>query len=419
MSSTAALITGAKVPPFIESRPDINNMVKLSEKNGFRISNVLVNAEELSKHPMRKIYSSKREYRETFIDFLSKSPENFLIYYYTGHGSQDWDESKKNNSECLCIMYNPKDWYRDEELTEDIDEYLPYGKTLYVILDTCHGGGMINTWRLDTRLEKCVVFFCGANTEILAWDDDREGAVGGFFTNSFCLHAKVGSPLWEIADNVLTEMFSPNKRYARSPSVRYSRPAVATEKFCKPSPDGYLTTKGSIGASKFTGVNFFLRILDTSADGRISRKDFENAIDKKFDGTNKPDSIRRLRECVLKLCDATGLDMIGNTSYLYESYRTHLQSQLSNPHVEQAFREILEVYFDYLDDSSRGYITRKEHRSLMTTMGCTDESEIEAGFKSLNKNGGGKITRKEWVDSAYGSCASDDAKGDTESRYLL
>ena len=37
----------------------------------------------------------------------------------------------------------------------------------------------------------------------------------------------------------------------------------------------------------------------------------------------------------------------------------------------------------------------------------------------IDKNGGGKITRKEWVDSAYGSCASDDAKGDTESRYLL
>ena len=176
MSTTAAaaLITGAKVPPYIDTRPDIKNIANLCEKNGFRISNVLVNTDELSTHPKRKIYGNKREYRETFIDFLSNSPENFLIYFYSGHGNHQWNESKKNNSECLCIMYNPKDWYSDEELTEDIDEYLPYGKTLYVLLDTCHDGGMINLWQLDTHLEKSVVFFCGANTEILAWDDDMQ-----------------------------------------------------------------------------------------------------------------------------------------------------------------------------------------------------------------------------------------------------
>ena len=52
-----------------------------------------------------------------------------------------------------------------------------------------------------------------------------------------------------------------------------------------------------------------------------------------------PDDIRYLREYVLKLCDATGIDMIGSVSYSYESHRTHLQAQLSSPHVEQAVRE--------------------------------------------------------------------------------
>ena len=400
MSTTAAaLITGARVPPYIDTRPDIKNMANLCEKNGFRISNVLVNTKELSNHSMRKIYGSKREYRETFIDFLSKSPEDFLIYFYSGHGNHQWNQSKSNNSECLCIIYNPKDWYRDEELTEDIDEYLPYGKTLYVLLDTCHGGGMINAWQLDTRLEKSVVFFCGANSEILAWDDDREDAVGGLFTNSFCLHAKVGRPLWEIADKVLVEMFKPNKRDARSPSVRYSRPAVATEKFCQISADGYLSTKGDIGFSKFTGVNIFLNILDTDRDHRISRSDFENALDKKLNTVRKPDDIRHLRECVLKLCDATGLDMLGNVSYSYESYRTHLQAQLSNPHVEQAFREILEAYFDYLDFDRKGFVTAKDYRMIMATLGCTDESETNTGFTSLDKSGNGKISREEWIKS--------------------
>ena len=139
---------------------------------------------------------------------------------------------KRNNTECLCIVEDFNEWYKDEELTEDIDEYLPSGKTLYVVIDACHSGGMINTWRLDTRLEESVAFFCGANSEIPAWDDKREGSVGGLFTNSFCHHAKVGHPLWEIADKVLVEMFKPNQTHARSPSVRYSRPAVAVERFC-------------------------------------------------------------------------------------------------------------------------------------------------------------------------------------------
>ena len=121
----------------------------------------------------------------------------------------------------------------DADLTEDIDEYLPEGKTLYVIVDACHSGGMMNVWRLDTRLQKTVVFFCGANAEILAWDDKSEGATGGLFTNSFCKHAKVGRPIWEIADNVLLEMFNPNDKHAHSPSVRYSRPSVAVKKFCQ------------------------------------------------------------------------------------------------------------------------------------------------------------------------------------------
>ena len=231
--ATAALITGAKTYPFIDNRPDIKSVISLCENNKFRIENVLVNADELSAHPSKKVYSTKEAYRSAFLDFLTKSTEQFLIYYYCGHGSHQWNWSMRNNMECLCIADDYKEWYVDFELTEDIDNNLPAGKTLYVIVDACHSGGMMNVWRLDTRLEKSVVFFCGANSEILAWDDKREGATGGLFTNSFCKHATVGRPIWEIADNVLQEMFKPNEEHAHSPSVGYSRPAVAVSKFCK------------------------------------------------------------------------------------------------------------------------------------------------------------------------------------------
>ena len=406
MSTTSALITGAKVPPSIDNRPDIKNMTKLCEKNEFRVSNVLVNAKELSNHPMRKVYKSKSEYRETFINFLSNSPENFLIYYYCGHGNQQKSEGNGTNAECLCIMQDSKEWYKDEELTQDIDEYLPFGKTLYVILDACHSGGMINAWQLDTRLEKSVVFFCGANSEILAWDDKREDAVGGLFTNSFCLHAEVGRPLWEIADKVLVEMFTPYQKNARSPSVRYSRPAVAAEKFCELSPDGYILTKGTVGISKPTGVMLFLTILDADCDHRIKRSDFENSVSKKLVEARNPDAVKRLREWVIKMCDATGL--VGDVSYSYESYRTHLQSQLNNPEVKQAFHEIFVAHFDYLDAEGRGYITLKEYRIFMAALGCTDENEIAAGFKNYDSSGDGKINRKEWIESLLASLYSSD-----------
>ena len=140
--------------------------------------------------------------------------------------------------------------------------------------------------------------------------------------------------------------------------------------------------------------------MDTDRDHRISRRDFEIALDKKLNTVRKPDDIRHLRECILKLCDATGLDMEGNVSYSYESYRTHLQAQLSNPHVEQACQEIFEAYFDYLDVDRTGYVTAEEYHAFMTTMGCTDESESNTGFTSLDKSNNGKISREEWIKSS-------------------
>lgn len=234
MSKTAALITSANVEPYLDLAPDITNMTNYCEKNGFRIASVLVNKKDLTNHPKRDIYTTKKEYRQAFVDFMTKSPEDFLIYYYTGHGTHYWNEIVKNNLEAMCILDDSDKWYKDVELTEDIDAHLPAGKTLYVVLDTCHSGGMINAWQLDTRLEKSIVFFCGSNTEIYSQMDQREGYTGSLFTNSFLAHAKIGHPIWEIADNVLVEIFKPALgKQARSPSVHYSRPAVAVQKFCQ------------------------------------------------------------------------------------------------------------------------------------------------------------------------------------------
>ena len=144
-----------------------------------------------------------------------------------------------------------------------------------------------------------------------------------------------------------------------------------------------------------------MSILDADGDHRISRSDFEKIMNRKdADQTGrKPADLKRLKESVLKMCDAIGL--VGTVSYSYEEYRKHVQSQLSNPQVEQAIRGIFEAYFDCLDADRNGYITPNEYSIFMAGLGCTDKSEVDAAFKSLDKSGDGKISREEWIASAF------------------
>ena len=116
-------------------------------------------------------------------------------------------------------------------------------------------------------------------------------------------------------------------------------------------------------------------------DRRIKRSDFENSVNKKLVEARNPDAVKRLREWVIKMCDATGL--VGDVSYSYESYRTHLQSQLNNPEVKQAFHEIFVAHFDYLDAEGRGYITLKEYRILWQPWDVLMKMRLLQGLKIM------------------------------------
>ena len=144
-----------------------------------------------------------------------------------------------------------------------------------------------------------------------------------------------------------------------------------------------------------------MSILDVDGDQRISRSDFEKVLKRNESNETgrKPADIKRLKESVLRMCDAIGL--VGTVSFSYEEYRTRAQSQLGNPQVEQAIRGVFESYFDCLDADKNGYITPKEYAIFMGGLGCTEKSEVDAAFKSLDKSGDGKISRDEWIASAF------------------
>ena len=62
-------------------------------------------------------------------------------------------------------------------------------------------------------------------------------------------------------------------------------------------------------------------ILVVYGDHRISRSDFEKAVNKNNSGQTgrEPADIKRLKDSVMKMCDAIGL--VGTVSYSYKEYR--------------------------------------------------------------------------------------------------
>ena len=229
MSKVEILITCAKAFTPISVKADVSNVAKYARDSGFTVRSVLVNDLSLSTDAATSVFYNKKEYRAHFISFMKDSTADFLILYYSGHGAaQIVDLASAATKECLVLSDNTSRWYYDDEITEDIDAYLPANKTLYLVVDACHAGGMINLWHLDRRLNANIVLFAGSNTEIYSWDDANHP--GGAFTNAFIASATVGKTLYKIAEEVLEQLFQSGKI---SPAVRYGRPALCVAQYCQ------------------------------------------------------------------------------------------------------------------------------------------------------------------------------------------
>lgn len=228
--TTSVLISGSKTDHPVNNQHDIQNMIKFCTANGFEIHSVLVNTNELSSHAKRETYKTKDEYRQQVVEFFSVCPAEHLIFFFSGKGIHRWSRDTRNNQEVLCILEDERESYTDSDLTEDIDNHLPVGKTLYVIIDAAFAGGMINLWVLGSRLESKVILFSGSNLEVKRYEDKQ--TEGGEFTTAFLKHVQVGVPIYRIADGILQDVFQAKDQVHHSPVVQYSRPRLCINKFC-------------------------------------------------------------------------------------------------------------------------------------------------------------------------------------------
>ena len=231
---TSVLISGSETDHPVNNQHDIRNMIDFCTANGFSIHSVLVNTKDLSTHAKRRTYRTKKEYRQGVAEFFSCCPADNLIFYFSGKGLHRWSREVRNNQEVLCILQDESQAYTDSDLTEDIDNHLPMGKTLYIIIDAAFAGGMINLWVLGSRLEKKVILFSGSNLEVPRFEDRQ--CEGGEFTTAFLKHAKVGVPVYCIADRILQDVFQAKDQLHHTPVIQYSRPGLCTDKFCTSTP---------------------------------------------------------------------------------------------------------------------------------------------------------------------------------------
>ena len=208
---------------------DINCMLNFATLHSIKVRNVLVNFDAAGgtfsgNPPASNFHGRRRQFRNTFRDFLQDSAADFLILYYSGEGDARWDSSRNCSKEYLKLSEMRLNWYYDTQLTDDIDNALPEGKTLYLVIDSSRAGGVINLWELDCRLECNVILFAGSNAELSVEENQRTVSK---FTATFCSSAEPGKALYSIAEDILGA--TKDDRY--SPAVRYGQPKLCVATF--------------------------------------------------------------------------------------------------------------------------------------------------------------------------------------------
>lgn len=175
-------------------------------------------------HPLVCVGCLSAQVRHAVRSFLQNSPTQHLLLFMSGHGEQTKNPGEVVEESFLLPGRFEQEYYTDADFTEDIEK-MPNGKKLYIVVHSCHSGGMLNTW--DMAKHKWVVVFASAEADILAeWNSDEDSPS---FVKSFCKYAKPGTRLCEIGDGIWQEQADVKKRIR--PAFLPMRPEMASARF--------------------------------------------------------------------------------------------------------------------------------------------------------------------------------------------
>lgn len=122
-------------------------------------------------------------------------------------------------------------YYTDQMMSQDINNYLPLGKYLWLVIDTCFSGGILNLFQLDQRLRRYVMLYAGANSEIYGWGT----TLGGYLTRRFTQFATPGRYSIKIADDIIATIETEDQLSEDigviSTQFKCSRPAICLAPF--------------------------------------------------------------------------------------------------------------------------------------------------------------------------------------------
>eukprot|EP00928_Gymnodinium_smaydae_P069961 TRINITY_DN5390_c0_g1_i1.p1 TRINITY_DN5390_c0_g1~~TRINITY_DN5390_c0_g1_i1.p1 ORF type:complete len:348 (-),score=63.29 TRINITY_DN5390_c0_g1_i1:533-1576(-) len=163
--------------------------------------------------------------------------DDFLVFYYTGHGAQKTDDSgleEDGLDECWCLVDEQGNctedtWLTDDEFVDALTENLPPTSRLMVLSDSCHSGTMCDFTSQPEKWETqrdCLAACDSQHFHAAAMSgcDDKQVSrgtgQGGVFSNSMLIAierlARHGTNDYTAA-TLYNEILKVQKKVFRSP----------------------------------------------------------------------------------------------------------------------------------------------------------------------------------------------------------
>ena len=157
-------------------------------------------------------------------EFLQESPTESLILFMTGHGFRK-TEGDVEESFVIPTPYG-NDFYTDKELTQDIERNLAAHSKLYIVINACHSGGMLNRWEIGIQTKWVALFASAEADEASEYIAD---SLSQTYIKVFRKWAKPGLKLANIAADIQKDLYESKSPIL--PAFVLTRPDIALDNF--------------------------------------------------------------------------------------------------------------------------------------------------------------------------------------------